>query len=517
MTNLATLLESAATNYPDRTAIVAGVRRWSYRQLDEEANRVANLLTAHGIGRDDKVAVTAPNIPEFTAIYFGILKVGGVVVPLNILFKGREYAYHLREADVRVFFAFESGGEVPMGAEARAGFEQVEGCRHFFSVSPGRTDDVPDDDFHVAVGSLPRTFDSAAMADDDSAVILFTSGTTGQPKGAELRHDSLRLNALAARDLYNADPDRPDTYLCVLPLFHSFGQTAIQNAAAGFGGTVVLMPRFEPRAALQLLVDEGVTVFGGVPTMYWALLAELEAHNDASVDVEAIAGRLRVAISGGAALPGQIHRAFKEKIGVTIIEGYGLSETSPGAAFSPWGASPRIGSIGKPIPGVEMKLVNPDWTDVAEGPEAIGEIAIRGYNVMKGYYKRPAETAEVLKDGWFRTGDLGRKDSDGYYYIVDRLKDMVIRGGFNVYPREIEEVLITHPAVSLVAVVGVPHPSHGEEIKAVVVKNPGDQTSEEELIVWSKGQLAAYKYPRIVEFRDSLPTTSTGKILKREI
>ncbi|WP_214106144.1 long-chain-fatty-acid--CoA ligase [Acrocarpospora catenulata] len=517
MTNLATLLESAATNYPDRTAIVAGARRWSYRQLDEEANRVANLLTAHGIGRGDKVALTAPNIPEFTAIYFGILKAGAVVVPLNILLKAREYAYHLREADVQVFFAFESGGQMPMGAEARAGFEQVEECRHYFSVSPGRGGDVPGDDFHAALESLPRKFDSADMADAESAVILFTSGTTGQPKGAELRHDSLRLNALAARELYDADADRPDTYLCVLPLFHSFGQTAMQNAAAGFGGTLVLMPRFEPRAVLRLLVEEAITVFGGVPTMYWALLAELDAPGGAPVDLAAIAGRLRVAISGGAALPGEIHHAFREKFGVTVIEGYGLSETSPGAAFSPWGAGPRIGSIGKPIPGVEMKLVNPDWTDIAEDPEAVGEIAIRGYNVMKGYYKRPAETAEVLKHGWFRTGDLGRKDSDGYYYIVDRAKDMIIRGGFNVYPREIEEVLITHPAVSLVAVVGVPHPSHGEEIKAVVIRKPGDQTSEEELIAWSKSQMAAYKYPRIVEFRDSLPTTSTGKILKREI
>ncbi|TDC76229.1 long-chain fatty acid--CoA ligase [Actinomadura sp. 7K507] len=525
MTNLATLVETAATNHPDRTAIVAGALRWSYRRLNEEANRVAGLLTEHGIGRGDKVAVTTPNIPEFTAIYFGILKAGGVVVPLNVLLKEREYAYHLREADVRAFFAFESGGDAPMGEEARAGFRQVDQCRHFFGVSPGRTGDVPADDFHAAVESRPRTFDTVETADDETAVILFTSGTTGQPKGAELRHDSLRLNALAARDLYDADADRPDTYLCVLPLFHSFGQTAIQNAAAGFGGTVVLMPRFEPRAVLELLHNEEVTVFGGVPTMYWALLAELEARNGAPagggagapVDAQAIAGRLRVAISGGAALPGEVHRAFREKFGVTIIEGYGLSETSPGAAFSPWGASPRIGSIGKPIPGVEMRLIGPDWTDVPEDLEAIGEIAIRGYNVMKGYYKRPAETAEVLKDGWFRTGDLARKDGDGYYYIVDRVKDMIIRGGYNVYPREIEEVLITHPCVSLAAVVGVPHPSHGEEIKAVVIKEPEDPTSEDELIAWSKTQMAAYKYPRIVEFRDSLPMTSTGKILKREI
>ncbi|RYJ00210.1 MAG: long-chain fatty acid--CoA ligase, partial [Actinomycetales bacterium] len=214
----------------------------------------------------------------------------------------------------------------------------------------------------------------------------------------------------------------------------------------------------------------------------------------------------------------EVHKNFKERFGVTILEGYGLSETSPVASFSVFGEEPKVGSIGKPIPGVEMKLIDSEWNDVPDDPEAIGEIAIKGHNVMKGYYDRPEATAEAISDGWFRSGDLAKKDADGYYFIVDRSKDMIIRGGYNVYPREIEEVLMSHPAVSLVAVIGVPHESHGEEIKAVVVKNKDhDDVSEADLVAWGKEQLAAYKYPRVVEFRDELPMTSTGKILKREL
>jgi long-chain acyl-CoA synthetase len=249
--------------------------------------------------------------------------------------------------------------------------------------------------------------------------------------------------------------------------------------------------------------------------MYWGLLTALDA--DDSFDVDALAKNLRVAVSGGAALPVDIHRQVRERFGVTILEGYGLSETSPVASFSRFGEEPRVGSIGKAIPGVEMKLINDDWSDVPDSPDAIGEIAIKGHNIMKGYHGRPDATAEAIKDGWFRSGDLARKDEDGWYYIVDRSKDMIIRGGFNVYPREIEEVLMEHPAVSLVAVIGVPHESHGEEIKAVIVKKPGDPTTEDELLAWGKEQFASYKYPRIVEFRDELPMTATGKILKREI
>jgi long-chain acyl-CoA synthetase len=288
------------------------------------------------------------------------------------------------------------------------------------------------------------------------------------------------------------------------------------NGGFGYGGTVVMLPRFEADAALKTMAKEKVTFFAGVPTMYWGLLGALD---DSGVDARELAANLRVAAAGGSALPVEVHKEFEKRFGVTILEGYGLSETSPVASFSPRGGEMKVGSIGVPIPDVEMALLQPGTWDEVEGEEdAVGEIAIKGPNIMKGYYNRPEATAEAIRDGWFRSGDLGRRDGDGYYYIVDRSKDMIIRGGFNVYPREVEEVLMTHPAVSLAAVIGVPDESHGEEIKAVVIREKDhDDVDEDALVAWCKEEMAAYKYPRIVQFVDELPMTATGKILKREL
>ncbi len=516
MTNLATLLDDAAATYPDRTAIVFGDTSLTYPQVNGAANQVANLLVERGIRPGDKVALSCPNLPYFSIIYFGILKAGATVVPLNILLKGREVAYHLADSDAKAYFAFEGTPDLAIGDEAWAGFQQAEGCTEFFLIKLDSAAPAPlegPEHYAPLVSQQPPTFETVERDDDETAVILYTSGTTGQPKGAELRHRNMRDNALTGEALFQADASNPDTYLCVLPLFHSFGQTVIQNGAFAYGGTVVMLPRFEAAPVIGLMLREKVTFFAGVPTMYWGLLTAL----DDSVDVESLASNLRVAVAGGAALPKEIHHQFKERFGVTILEGYGLSETSPVASFSRFGQELRVGSIGVPIPGVEMKLINPDWSDVEDDPEAVGEIAIKGHNVMKGYYNRPEATAEAIHDGWFRSGDLAKKDADGFYYIVDRSKDMIIRGGFNVYPREIEEVLMTHPAVSLCAVIGVPHESHGEEIKAFVVPEPGVQVTPDEIVAWSKEQLAAYKYPRLVQIVDSLPMTSTGKILKREL
>ncbi len=513
--NVSSLLTVTASRYPGRIAIVFGADRITYAQLDAASNQVANLLVERGIRPGDKVALSCPNIPQFTTIYFGILKAGAVVVPLNVLLKAREIAYHLEDSDATAYFAFEGTPELPIGKEAWVGFQTADGVGSFFLIGSGASvDGISSSQLYApSVAGQPTAFQTVARADDDTAVILYTSGTTGQPKGAELRHRNVYENVRAGVDLFEADPATPDVYLCVLPLFHSFGQVVIQNGAIAFGGTLVLQPRFSAREALQLMLDHDVTFFGGVPTMYWGLLEAV----DESVDVARLARNLRVAVAGGSALPAQIHQRFKERFGVTILEGYGLSETSPVASFAKYGEEPRVGSIGRPIAGVEMKLINDDWSDVADVAGEVGEIAIKGHNVMKGYYKRPEATSEAIKDGWFRTGDLARKDEDGFYYIVDRSKDMIIRGGFNVYPRELEEVLMEHPAVSLVAVIGVPHLSHGEEIKAVVVRKAGDTTTEGELIAWGREQFAGYKYPRIVEFVDGLPMTSTGKILKREL
>ena len=515
--NLASLLEDSAHRVPERDAIILGEMSLSYARLDGAANQVANLLVSRGVAPGDKVALSCPNIPSFTIVYFGILKAGATVVPLNVLLKGREVAYHLRDSEAKAYLCFQGTPELPIGAEGYAGFSEVESCEHFVVITADPAAASPiagTETLGEAMACQPATFETVATDEDDTAVILYTSGTTGQPKGAELRHRNMRDNALACGPLFDVDIDAPDTYLCVLPLFHSFGQTVIQNTACAFGGTVVMLPRFEAGAALNLMLKTGVTFFAGVPTMYWALLGAL----DDGVDVTSIAKNLRVAVSGGAALPVEVHRNVEKRLGVTILEGYGLSETSPVASFSVYGEPARVGSIGLPIPGVEMKLIDPiGWTELTDSPDAVGEIAIKGHNVMKGYYKRPDATAEVIHDGWFRTGDLGRRDEDGWYYIVDRSKDMINRGGYNVYPREIEEVLLTHPAVSLAAVIGVPDERFGEEVKAFVILKPGASAAPDELIAWAKEQMAAYKYPRMVEVVESLPTTATGKILKRKL
>ncbi len=514
MLNLSVVLEDSARHYPERTAVVLGDTRLTYAQVNAAANQVAGMLVARGIRPGDKVALSCPNLPYFPIVYYGILKAGAVVVPLNVLLKGREIAYHLQDSQAKAYFCFQGTADLPMGTEGRAGFDQTDGCEHFFLITADPAAESPIQGAETmgrALAGQPPTFETVLAAETDPAVILYTSGTTGQAKGAELSHSNLLLNALTCNRLFRAVP-AVDTHLLVLPLFHSFGSTVNMNAGFATAATLVLLPRFDAAAAVKLLETENVTFFAGVPTMYWGLLNALTE----GVDVQRIAANMRVAVSGGSSLPVEIIHQVKERLGVQILEGYGLSETSPVATFSDPDSDPRPGSIGIPIWGVEVKLIDGEWNTV-EGVDEIGEIAIRGHNIMRGYHNRPDATAEVMKDGWFRSGDLGRRDKDGFYYIVDRAKDMIIRGGFNVYPREIEEVLMTHEAVSLAAVIGVPHERHGEEIKAYVIRNAGSTTTEEELVAWSKEQMASYKYPRIVAFVETLPMTATGKLLKRAL
>ncbi len=514
MLNLSILLEDSARRYPDRAAVVLGDTRLTYSQVDAAANRVANLLVAKGIEPGDRVALTCPNLPYFPVIYYGILKAGGVVVPLNVLNKARENTYFLDDSGAKAYFCFQGTPELKMGDEGYAGFGAAEACDDFFLVmadpsAPASVEGTTT--FASAVMDQPTTFSSVVTDETDTAVILYTSGTTGQSKGAELSHSNLVMNAQTCNQLFDV-VRATDTHLLTLPLFHSFGSTVQMNAGFAMASTLVLLPRFDAKQAVALMQQEDITFFAGVPTMWWGLLHAL----DESVDVERIAGNLRIAASGGSSLPVEIIKDVQEKLGVQILEGYGLSETSPVATFSNPDQPPVPGSIGIPIWGVECKLIDDDWKTI-DGADEIGEIAIKGHNIMKGYLNRPEATAEVMRDGWFRSGDLGRRDEAGNYYIVDRSKDMIIRGGFNVYPREVEEVLMTHEAVSLAAVIGVPHDSHGEEIKAVVIRNEGAEITEGELVAWSKDQMAGYKYPRIIEFVDALPMTATGKILKREL
>jgi long-chain acyl-CoA synthetase len=514
MLNLSVFLEDSARHYPDRAAVVLGDQRLTYAQVNAGANQVANMLRARGIGPGDKVALSCPNLPYFPVIYYGILKAGAVVVPLNVLLKGREIAYHLNDSQAKAYFCFQGTADLPMGAEGHAGFAEVAGCEHFFLVTADPAAASPIEGAETlgqALAGQSPVFETVLAAETDPAVILYTSGTTGQAKGAELSHSNLILNALTCNRLFGSQPGT-DTHLLVLPLFHSFGSTVNMNAGFSSAATLVLLPRFEPAAAVKLLERESVTFFAGVPTMYWGLLNALTDD----VDVAKIASTMRRAVSGGSSLPLEIIKEVKSRLGWTILEGYGLSETSPVATFSAPDHEPRPGSIGVPIWGVEVKLIDESWHTI-EASDEIGEIAIRGHCIMNGYYNRPEATAEVINNGWFRTGDLGKRDKDGWYYIVDRAKDMIIRGGFNVYPREIEEVLMTHEAVSLAAVIGVPHPTHGEEVKAYVIRKEGATVTEEELIAWGKEQMAGYKYPRLVTFVDALPMTATGKLLKRAL
>ncbi len=518
MLNLAFFLEESARKYPDRDAVVLGEKRLTYAQVNGAANQVANLLVARGVRPGDKVALSCLNLPYFPIVYYGILKAGGVVVPLNVLLKGREVAYHLADSDAAYYLAFEGTEALPMGVEAYAGYEQAvaEGapCRGFLMITADPSADPPIEGVETlgsALAGHPPHFHTVETSPNDPCVILYTSGTTGQAKGAMLSHSNLVMNAIATNDMFAAQRGA-ETHLIALPLFHTFGATVQMNGGFACAATLVLLPRFDAAQAVALLEREAVTIFAGVPTMWWGLLGALTDD----VDVALIASNLRVAMSGGSSLPVEIIRSVKERFGVQILEGYGLSETSPVATFTDAAFDPRPGSIGRPIWGIECKLIDDDWNTV-DGVGELGEIAIRGHNIMLGYYNRPDATAAVMRDGWFRSGDLGKRDEDGFYYIVDRAKDMIIRGGFNVYPREIEEVLMTHEGVSLAAVIGVPDEEHGEEIKAFVIPVAGAVVTAEELVAWGKDQMAAYKYPRSVEFVASLPMTATGKILKREL
>ncbi len=497
--NLAISLRESATATPDKPLVYVGSHALTYADIDAASGRVAATLGSLGLEAGDKVAVQLPNVPQFLIAYFGILKAGMTMVPLNPLLTSHEVAYHLSDSDARLLVTFEQFAAAAIGGAEAAG-------------------DVP----VYVVGDTPvagaRPFDEllaeedtgdirATMA-DDTAVLLYTSGTTGRPKGAELTHFQLFMNCTVSGGLFHLEPD--DIAVAVLPLFHVFGLSSVLNLVVRFGASMVLVPRFDPQVVLDAIERHRCTIFSGVPTMYVALLQADTAGRDLSC--------LRAAVSGGASIPGEVIKAFEEKYnGVVILEGYGLSETASTTTFNISATERKVLSIGKPIWGVEVKVVAEDGATLPPGSDNTGEIVIRGHNVMKGYYGRPEATAEVLRDGWFHTGDVGYRDEEGYFFIVDRLKDLVIRGGYNVYPREVEEVLYGHVAVAEAAVIGRPDDRLGEEVVAYVTLKPGASAEPEELKAFAKERLAAYKYPRTIVVLAEMPKGPTGKILKREL
>ncbi len=489
--NLAELLTASAGRDPDKVAVKLDENELTYAELDEASARVATFLRSKGLEPGDRVGVMLPNQLQFPVIYYGVLRAGGVVVPMNVLLKRREVAYFCEDSASRLLLAWHDLAE-----ETEAG---TAGCdTELIGIEPGSFAELLD-----ATDPDPETFDAEKS---DTAVILYTSGTTGRPKGAELTHLNLSLNCEISAERV-LDLSRDDVVLGALPLFHSFGQTVSMNATLCTGACLTLLPRFDPTKALEIFERDRVNVFQGAPTMYGALLNH--------PDRESYTTHLVRCMSGGAAMPVEVMRAFEEAFGCKVLEGYGLSETSPVSCSNPPEGERKPGSVGIPIRGVEMAVLDDDGKELE--PDAVGEIVIRGHNIMKGYWERPDATEEAMRGGWFHSGDLGRCDSDGYFYIVDRKKDMIIRGGYNVYPREVEEVLYEHPDVVEAAVIGVPDDSLGEEIGAAVVLREDAEADSEALSAYVKEQLAAYKYPRHVWFLDELPKGPTGTILKREI
>ncbi len=517
--NLASIISHHARLSPQKEAIVWNDVRLTFGQLDAMSNRIANALTEMGIGYGDKVALNCTNLPYFPIVYYGIMKAGAAVVPICVLFTPREIAYHLRDSEAKAVFVYEGTDELPLAKSTKTAFDEVETCEHLVVMTSdimGASPFLEHKTLTQITADKSGKFDIYPTRPDDTCAILYTSGTTGQPKGAELTHLNLWSNVVTGWGIHLPVLDFTDgkqkTVLITLPLFHTTGQTVQMNTNLYGGNRVVLLPRFDAKTTLDTMVAEKVNFWVGVPAMFWSLLKYAE---DNDYDVSHIADNMKVCTSGGAPMPVEVMLDFQEKFGVRVMEGYGLSETSPLATFNHFEQVSKPGKVGQPIFGVDVRCFDENDTEVPRGER--GEIVIRGTNVMKGYYKRPEATAEAFRNGWFHTGDIGTMDNEGYLAIVDRKKDMILRGGYNIYPRELEEVIITHPAISLCAVIGVHDDRLGEEVKAFVVLNKDAELTKTEFIEWCKTQIAANKYPRHVEFRDELPLGRTGKIYKRAL
>ncbi len=492
MTNLADNLTRTAAKHADRPAVRLDDFVLTYAELQDGARRVAALLKDKGVGPGDRVGLVLPNVPAFPVLFYGALAVGAVVVPMNPLLKGREVKYYLEDSGASIVFAWQD-----MAAEAGKGAEAVD--IECVSVEPAG--------FIELLAAHEPDEDVVDRDGDDTVVLLYTSGTTGQPKGAELTHANLISNAaVSAETLVELSGD--DVVMGCLPLFHCFGLTCGLNASVVTGACLTLLPRFDAAKALEIVGRDQVTVFEGVPTMYAGML---HVEDPSSYDMSS----LRTCISGGSAMPVEVMKNFEKTFDCIVLEGYGLSETSPVASFNRPGLERKPGSIGVPVRGVEMTLLDDEGREVEKGE--VGEVAIKGENVMKGYWGKKQETEDAFSDGWFLTGDMGEKDDDGYYSIVDRKKDLIIRGGYNVYPREVEEALYEHEAVAEVAVIAIKDDDLGEEVGAAVALKDGCDVDGEELQAFAKERLAAYKYPRAVWIVDELPKGPTGKILRREV
>ncbi|MGO3089240.1 MAG: long-chain-fatty-acid--CoA ligase [Galactobacter sp.] len=502
--NVASVLYESSRRHPERTAVSMGPQAVTYSDLWDQTRTYAGALKAKGIGEGSKVAVLMPNVPDFARVYYAILALGATVVPVHALLKRHEIEYILTDvgADLMVIAAPLLGEGAP--GSAAAGVEVLTVLAPE-ELGTTRLEDLAKDATPVE-GLLYRH-------PEDIAAILYTSGTTGKPKGAKLSHFALleQTSTLLAGQVF--DLTYEDKMLGALPMFHIFGQTAVLNVGIRAGAEIVMVPKFNPADAWNALLDDGITIMAGVPTMYVGLIA-------AAKDREGTPPKLKYGISGGAALPVSILERFEQVSGgAKIHEGYGLTETSPVVSFNHVGRPTRPGTIGQPIWGIEAEIADAtDPTAIQLLPHGeLGEIVVRGHCLFSGYLNRDDATAEAVVDGWFRTGDLGTKDDDDYITIVDRKKDMVLRNGYNVYPREVEEAILTHPEITNVAVFGVPDEKHGQEVAAAVTLAAESTLTEQDIVDYASERLAAYKFPRQVHLVKEFPLGPSGKILKREL
>lgn len=498
--SVAAILAESAARCPSDVAVIVGEDQTTYAELWAQVLAYAGGLRALGVREGDRVAMLIPNVADFPRVYYAVLALGAVVVPVHALLKRREIEYVLRDSGAALLVC-----AAPLLGEGAAGAE-LAGVRAVTVL--GATEGF---EGLEAVGNRSEPLSTYVPRHPfETATILYTSGSTGRPKGAEGSHFAL-LEQVNTNLLTTLDMRRGDVLLGALPLFHTFGQTCMMNTGFRTGATIVLLPRFDGDTALALLVEHDVDIFMGVPTMYTALL-DAASRSDARP-------RLRYTISGGAALPLTVLERFQQVFGAPIHEGYGLTETSPAVTFNHVGVPPRPGTVGTPVWGVDVEIVDSEAVRSTRHlpPGEVGEVVVRGHNLMNGYWNRPEDTAAAMTEGWFRTGDLGMKDQDGYLTLIGRSKDMIIRNGYNVYPREVEEALEAHPDVVMATVFGVPHDEHGEEVVAAVQVRETARVTAEDLISFVAGGIAAYKYPRAVHIVDELPTGSTGKVLKNEL
>ncbi|MBT2215351.1 fatty acid--CoA ligase family protein [Virgibacillus dakarensis] len=505
--NLSSQLSITAKNHPNKTAFVFQDNHTSYQELEGAVTKFASALHQLGYRKGDHIALVAGNSPYFVIGLYGALRIGAVVIPINPMYTPYEMEYILKNGDVKAILTMDVLVE-----KFAAIAEKLPGVNHYISCETGAELKLTAHPLSTKLKSFTEIlqggnleFISPVLDEEDVAVVLYTSGTTGKPKGAMLTHKNLYSNAKDVADYLTINGD--DRVIAALPMFHVFCLTVALNAPLMNGGTVIIMPKFSPKEVFRITRAHTPTIFAGVPTMYNYLL---QSANDKDNDLQGI----RLCISGGSAMPVALLKEFEKKFDVIVSEGYGLSEASPVTCFNPLDRPRKPGSIGANIVNVENKVVDEFGEEVEMGE--VGELIVRGPNVMKGYYKMPEETAATLKNGWLYTGDLARMDDEGYFYIVDRKKDLILVGGYNVYPREVEEVLYEHPGVAEVVVVGMPDPDSGEAVVSFVVAND-PAIAEDDLREFCKAHLAKYKVPAKIEFLDELPKNTTGKILRKNL